>query len=323
MAWNYRKSLRFPGGIRINLSKSGVGYSWGFRGFRVGKSSKGRVMRTISLPGTGIYSRTTLRGAGSNRAQPSTAKSNSLALVLLLFVLVFLSFAYPLLWVLVGVLVLLLIKTANGKTGGVPSPDLGAPSTDFDLDILPRSVNPEPQAIEVHQSSNDSTVSDSNLEQLIEAHNAQNVAERVRSWVGEVTPFLKQEMRSIRMATAASSIIEADITSVILHYGINGNVVSDPAAELYLEIFRGLNPRSYAHLTVATVKAIMLGVNESGVHDYRAALKRPTTYNYLQKSSISGANQLAAETIGLFISIAKAAGGSTSDITGFAHSFVA
>jgi hypothetical protein len=39
-------------------------------------------MRTISLPGTGIYSRTTLRGAGSNRAQPSTAKSNSLALVL-------------------------------------------------------------------------------------------------------------------------------------------------------------------------------------------------------------------------------------------------
>jgi len=49
--------MRFPGGFRLNFSKSGVGYSWGFKGFRVGKDAKGRQFRTVSIPGTGLYSR--------------------------------------------------------------------------------------------------------------------------------------------------------------------------------------------------------------------------------------------------------------------------
>jgi hypothetical protein len=37
----YRKSVNF-GPFRVNLSGSGVGYSVGGRGLRVGKSSRGR-----------------------------------------------------------------------------------------------------------------------------------------------------------------------------------------------------------------------------------------------------------------------------------------
>jgi hypothetical protein len=41
MAWRFRKSLKL-GPIRLNFSKSGVGYSIGGRGFRVGQDAKGR-----------------------------------------------------------------------------------------------------------------------------------------------------------------------------------------------------------------------------------------------------------------------------------------
>ncbi len=53
MGFFYRKSASF-GPFRVNLSKSGVGYSVGGRGFRVGKSGSGRKYTAFSLPGTGV-----------------------------------------------------------------------------------------------------------------------------------------------------------------------------------------------------------------------------------------------------------------------------
>lgn len=54
MGFRYRKSINLGGGFRINLSKSGVGYSWGVKGYRVTKTAKGTIRRTASIPGTGI-----------------------------------------------------------------------------------------------------------------------------------------------------------------------------------------------------------------------------------------------------------------------------
>lgn len=53
MGLRFRKSINF-GPFRINLSKSGVGFSIGWRGFRVSHSAKGKDQATVSLPGTGI-----------------------------------------------------------------------------------------------------------------------------------------------------------------------------------------------------------------------------------------------------------------------------
>jgi hypothetical protein len=49
----YRKSVNL-GPFRVNIGKSGLGYSVGGRGFRVGKSSRGRKYKTLSIPGTGV-----------------------------------------------------------------------------------------------------------------------------------------------------------------------------------------------------------------------------------------------------------------------------
>lgn len=53
MGFFYRRSLRL-GPFRINLSKSGVGYSIGGRGFRAGVDARGRRYTSASLPGTGL-----------------------------------------------------------------------------------------------------------------------------------------------------------------------------------------------------------------------------------------------------------------------------
>lgn len=53
MGLRFRKSINI-GPLRINLSKSGVGFSLGVKGFRVGRSAKGKTTATVSLPGTGL-----------------------------------------------------------------------------------------------------------------------------------------------------------------------------------------------------------------------------------------------------------------------------
>ncbi len=54
MGFRYRKSINLGKGFRINLSKSGIGYSWGTKGFRVTKKANGEIRKTLSIPGTGI-----------------------------------------------------------------------------------------------------------------------------------------------------------------------------------------------------------------------------------------------------------------------------
>jgi hypothetical protein len=56
MAWSFRRSARF-GPLRLNFSRSGIGWSLGGRGLRIGKDAKGRNYSQTSIPGTGIYRR--------------------------------------------------------------------------------------------------------------------------------------------------------------------------------------------------------------------------------------------------------------------------
>jgi hypothetical protein len=49
----YRKTIKI-GPLNINLSKSGVGFSLGVKGARVGRTAKGKIRTTLSIPGTGL-----------------------------------------------------------------------------------------------------------------------------------------------------------------------------------------------------------------------------------------------------------------------------
>lgn len=54
MGFRFRKSVNFGSGFRINFSKSGIGYSFGGKGFRYTKTARGTSRTTLSIPGTGI-----------------------------------------------------------------------------------------------------------------------------------------------------------------------------------------------------------------------------------------------------------------------------
>jgi hypothetical protein len=57
MGFYYRKSIGL-GPFRVNVSKSGFGYSMGSPGFRTGISARGRRYTTFGIPGTGLGYRT-------------------------------------------------------------------------------------------------------------------------------------------------------------------------------------------------------------------------------------------------------------------------
>ena len=54
MGIRLRKTINVGGGLKVNLSKSGIGYSIGTKGYRVTKTAKGTIRKTASIPGTGI-----------------------------------------------------------------------------------------------------------------------------------------------------------------------------------------------------------------------------------------------------------------------------
>jgi hypothetical protein len=60
VGWTYRKSVSF-GPLRLNMSRSGLGYSLGAGGFRTGTRANGRRYTSVNLPGTGLTYRTSSR----------------------------------------------------------------------------------------------------------------------------------------------------------------------------------------------------------------------------------------------------------------------
>ena len=70
MGFRFRKSFG-AGPFRVNLSKSGIGYSVGGKGFRYTKKAGGGTRTTVSIPGTGISY------VQDSKKEPSTVISSS------------------------------------------------------------------------------------------------------------------------------------------------------------------------------------------------------------------------------------------------------
>jgi hypothetical protein len=58
MGFGFQRRIRIALGVRLNLSKSGVGGSVGRTGLRLGLDAKCRKYFSVGLPGTGLSYRT-------------------------------------------------------------------------------------------------------------------------------------------------------------------------------------------------------------------------------------------------------------------------
>lgn len=74
MGFRLYKSVRLGKGVRLNLSKSGVGVSLGPSGLRYSVHSAGRRTTSVGLPGSGVSYRTT-RGGSQSRSRSAARKA--------------------------------------------------------------------------------------------------------------------------------------------------------------------------------------------------------------------------------------------------------
>ncbi|WP_460293767.1 DUF4236 domain-containing protein [Clostridium tertium] len=72
MGFRFRKSKNF-GPFRVNLSKSGIGWSVGSKGVRYTKRADGKTQTTLNMPGTGI---SYVKVNRSNKNSSNTSKDN-------------------------------------------------------------------------------------------------------------------------------------------------------------------------------------------------------------------------------------------------------
>jgi hypothetical protein len=73
MGFSYRKSFKLAPGVRMTVSKSGVGYSVGGKGVRVTKRARGGVQTTLHVPGTGLGYTTTSSASTRKQSKPQPA----------------------------------------------------------------------------------------------------------------------------------------------------------------------------------------------------------------------------------------------------------
>jgi Protein of unknown function (DUF4236) len=86
MGWSFRRSKSF-GLFRLNFSKSGLGFSFGVPGARVGMNSKGKKYLRGGIPGTGLYYQSSLPDAQPGQSPQPTSGVSPLGILIALFVI--------------------------------------------------------------------------------------------------------------------------------------------------------------------------------------------------------------------------------------------
>lgn len=88
-----QRRIRIAPGIRLNLSKSGIGISAGVRGLRLGLDSHGRPYGSAGLPGTGLSVREYGHRPVDSGAHPNALALGAAVAVVICFVLYLIGMA--------------------------------------------------------------------------------------------------------------------------------------------------------------------------------------------------------------------------------------
>ncbi len=79
MGFRLSKSFKLAPGVRMTLSKSGIGYSAGGKGARITRTARGRTVGRVGIPGSGIsYSKTLTSRRSSGEHAKTTVKQQQL-----------------------------------------------------------------------------------------------------------------------------------------------------------------------------------------------------------------------------------------------------
>lgn len=79
LSLRFRRSVKLGKGVRLNVTKRGVGVSFGTRGLRHSIHSTGRRTSTVGIPGSGLYYTKTKTTKGRSRATRASLNTNDVA----------------------------------------------------------------------------------------------------------------------------------------------------------------------------------------------------------------------------------------------------
>lgn len=274
MAWRFRRSARLPLGFRLNFSKSGIGYSWGVRGFRIGKDSKGRVVRTLSIPGTGIYSREYVTRKSNQYQQPQPVSSSSgsrvglfvsLGAVALLFGALTHSILVFVILFAVGIVLLLLGSSNRTNVQSLAAPAISEQSTTF-------------------QSLGFQAV-------------------RIRL---ELMPHLKSEMQRLRVASQFDLYFDSDLSDVVFHFATIDGPARPVAGLLCLEVLGAIHPKQWQGFTGENAAELINNIVFNSTSDYRS-LKEPSLMRFARCADEHSGSQFAEKLSAFLYELARQA----------------
>ena len=269
MAWRFRRSKRLPGGFRLNLSKSGLGFSWGFRGFRIGRDSRGRVVRTLSVPGTGLYNRQYL-SKSETLGQSSGIGCGGCAGTIFLILLIL---------AIVGQL------AENGNTGGLFIVVVVVVAGY----VIWRFRSPG--------TAGRAEVAPQNYEWL---------GNEVKVAFLELEAPIKNELRKARGATGYDVLFEMSVTDVICQFAsLDGGIIA-AEAKVFLDIFTVLHPKKYAGLSADDAVALLEGHRQRHPESLQVPFTDSVIFKLAQRAGEVPARDLKAlmSKIGLQVALA-------------------
>lgn len=270
MAWRFRKSKRLPLGFRLNFSRRGIGYSWGIRGFRVGRDAQGRVVRTVSIPGTGIYRRDYLTPKSPQAAavgsQPAVKSSSGFAVA--------------------AAVVIILALVASGNLVGVI---LGVALAAY---VLFRTVS-------------GSRISQGQDALLAPPPGQPQLGIQVKALFDELAVSLKVTLLERRVASAYGDIFENAFLNVICRFAALDGFVKVEEGLVFQSVFSQLHPKGFGGVTGQGAVTLIEGHvqrNPSCVHD---PVQSPLLVQIAQESDATRGTHCAEKLSALLYETAR------------------
>ena len=338
MAWRYRRSVRLPFGFRLNASKSGLGFSWGFKGFRVGRDAKGNIVRTVSIPGTGLYNRQVIGPTVRTCTPVPITNPAPLGLYSLFAVFMLVSLlsalagafhlAVPCFILAVVSLAAILrrkqmtvLQAISLQQSSRPSPEqLGSIKVPAGAEIAWDPRSQFPQAVPVQQSPPASAaqldsnktpaniVPDARLQRAtLTCPELDALAAEVKSTLDKLEAPLKEELRQWRVAGSARRFLDAEVCTMIARTGFDGNRYSDWAIDLNLCICRYAHPRQWRLFNHAAMAKLMTDLIQQDREYILPAQMKPNMLQHLQSYDGQHGTQFAFQAAELFLKVAAAA----------------
>jgi hypothetical protein len=143
------------------------------------------------------------------------------------------------------------------------------------------------------------------------------LTDEVKELVDLLEPLLKVELRKTRQSGMARDLVEQDIRAVIIRTGFTDGAISEYAAHLYLEIFKRLHPKTYAHWTVDVALEFLQRILEKDRDAYTGTPTKPCTLvltERLDAANGTGATKPTRDVLLITAAFAASVGGRLSEV---------